>query len=215
MQKRFLIVLLGALAPQLASAEIYKSLGPDGKVVYSNVAPVNKNTPVAVLRPPTGQQAAIRSPRTATAPAAPSAPRPRAQPASHTGNETLTPDVVGAVANVMGMSHLVSSTRDFCVATLPASLKRYSTAAIAWEQRNAVVVAKKNRVLSMSDRNLVASALSGDMLRLTEDMMRPIKQAGTAERIKWCDKTIEDVDRGVLDLVGRASITPLMNYTLR
>lgn len=199
-----MLALLGALAPGLASAEIYKSLGPDGQVVYSNVAPVNKKTPVAILPPPPGQQAVIRS-----------TPRPKPQPVSHSGNETLTPDVVGAVANVMGMSHLVSSTRDFCVATLPASLKRYSSAAIAWEQRNAAVVAKKNRVLSMSDRNLVGSALSGDMLRLIEDMMRPIKQAGTAERIKWCDKTIEDVDRGVLDLVGRASITPLMNYTLR
>lgn len=203
-QHRCVLVLLGALAPSLASAEIYKSLGPDGQVVYSNVAPKSKNTPVAILPSPAGQQVAIKR-----------VPRPRSQPVAHSGNEMLAPDVVGAVANVMGMSHLVSSTRDFCVATAPASLKRYSTAATGWQQRNAVVVAKKNKVLSMSDRDLVASALSGDMLRLTEDMMRPIKQAGTAERIKWCDKTIEDVDRGVLDLVGRASITPLMNYTLR
>lgn len=203
-QHRLVLVLLGALAPCLASAEIYKSLGADGQVVYSNVAPKNKSTPVAILQPPVGQQPALRS-----------APRPKPQPAAHSGNEMLSPDVVGAVANVMGMSHLVSSTRDFCIATLPASLRRYSSAAVGWQQRNATVVAKKNKVLSMSDRDLVASALSGDMLRLTEDMMRPIKQAGTAERIKWCDKTIEDVDRGVLDLVGRASITPLMNYTLR
>lgn len=210
MQKRLLIALFGALAPASASAEIYKSLGPDGNVVYSNVAPVNKNTPVAVLKPPPGQQAIIRS---APPVVAQSAPRPR--PIQHSGNETLAPDVVGAVANVMGMSHLISSARDFCVAAVPASFKRYSNAAVGWQQRNAVVVAKKNRVLSTSDRHLMASALSGDMARLTDDMMRPVKQAGAAERIKWCDKTIEDVDRGVLDLVGRASITPLMNYSLR
>jgi hypothetical protein len=203
-QHRIVLVLLGALAPSLASAEIYKSLGPDGQVVYSNVAPKNKDTPVAILQAPAGQQVAIRSPA-----------RPKPQPVAHSGNEMLTPDVVGAVANVMGMSHLVSTARDFCVAAAPASLKRYSSAATAWQQRNAVVVAKKDKVLSVSDRGLIGSALSGDMRQLTEDMMRPIKQAGIAERIKWCDKTIEDVDRGMLDLVGRASISPLMNYTLR
>lgn len=199
-QMQLLLVLLGALTPPLALADIYKSLGPDGQVVYSNVAPKNKSTPVAILQPP-GQKAA--------------APRARPQPAVHGSNDVLTPDVVGAVANVIGVAHLISSTRDFCVATVPASLKRYSSAATAWEQRNAVVVAKKNSLLSISDRQLVAAALSGDVLRMTDDMMRPVKQSGTAERIKWCNKTIDEVDSGALDLVGRASIRPLMKYPLR
>lgn len=208
MQKRFLIALLGVLTQGTASAEIYKVLGPDGKIIYSNVAPKNKNTPVAVLKTTGGQQAAVRSAPVATVRAAP-------QAVHHSGSEALSPDVVGAVANVMGMAHLVSSTRDFCVATLPASIKRYSDAFLGWQRRNAAVVAKKDRILSTSDRSLIAAALSGDMFRMTEGMMRPVRQAAAAEKIKWCDKTIEDVDRGVLDLVGRASITPLMNYTLR
>lgn len=207
MQKRFVIALLGVLAQGSASAEIYKVLGPDGKIVYSNVAPKNRNTPVAVLVP-AGQQAVIRSAPLATVRAAP-------QSVQHSGNETLSPDLVGAVANVIGMAHLVNSTRDFCVAALPASIKRYSAAVLGWQQRNAAVVAKKDRILSSADRGLIGAALSGDMFRMTEDMMRPVKQAAAAEKIKWCDKTIEDVDRGVLDLVGRASIIPLMNYSLR
>lgn len=205
MQKRILIVLFGVLAQGAASAEIYKVLGADGKIIYSNVAPKNKNTPFAVLLP-VGQQAVIHSAPVAAA---------QAQPVHHHGSETLSPEVVGALANVMGMAHLVSSTRDFCVAALPASLKRYSSAVLGWQQRNAAVVAKKDRLLSTSDRSLIAAALGGDMFRMTEDMMRPIKQAAAAEKVKWCDKTIADVDRGVLDLVGRASITPLMNYSLR
>ena len=142
------------------------------------------------------------------------AARPRAVQ-HHSGAETLAPEVVSAVANVIGMSQLVNSTRDFCSATLPASIKRYSSAALGWQQRNAAVVAKKDNILSLSDRDLVASALNGDMLRLTEDMLRPIRQSGTAEKIKWCDKAIDDVDRGVLDLAGRVSIEPLMRYTIK
>jgi hypothetical protein len=60
-----------------------------------------------------------------------------------------------------------------------------------------------------------ASALSGDTRRMTEDMLRPIRQAATAEKIHWCDKALGGVGRGMLDLAGRASIVPLMNYTLR
>jgi hypothetical protein len=212
--KQLLVVLVAAFGAGPAAADIYTSRNPAGKIIVSNVAPVSKSTQVTVLRSPSSQTAAVRSMPVSVARRAHSAAaRPGNGDAS--GSDTLHSDVVGALANVMGMSHLISSTRDFCMATLPASGKRYSGAAVAWQQRNAVVVAKKNRILSMSDRNLIASALNGDMVRMTEDMMRPVKGAGTAEKIKWCDTTIDAVDRGVLDLAGRASIAPLMNYTLR
>jgi hypothetical protein len=208
---RILVVSLVCLVSAgAARADIYKTIGPDGKMVVSNVAPVTKAGQVMVLKPASSQSGTVHA---VPMDAAPRRVQPHALYSS--GSETLAPAVVGAVANVMGMSHLVSSARDFCVATSPSALKRYSSAAQGWEQRNAVVVAKKNRLLSTSDRNLVAAALGGDMLRLTEELMRPVRQASTAERIKWCDKTIEEVDRGTLDLVGRASIAPLMNYSLR
>ena len=120
--------------------------------------------------------------------------------------------ILGAVANVMGMVHLVSSSRAFCVATTPTSYKRYSSAADAWSQRNAAVVAHKEKVMSFGDQRLVANALSGDMVRQTEEMLRPVRGAGTAEKVAWCDKAFADVNRGALDLVGRASIEPLMRY---
>lgn len=212
MQLLFIMVCAAVARP--AVAEIYTSRNPAGNIIVSNVAPVIKSSQVTVLRSPSSQAAPVRS-VPVSAKRRVQAPSVHSGSSDASGSETLHSDVVGALANVMGMSHLISSTRDFCVATLPASFKRYSGAAVAWQQRNAVVVAKKNRVLSMSDRNLIASALNGDMVRMTEDMMRPVKGAGTAEKIAWCDTTIDAVDRGVLDLAGRASIAPLMNYTLR
>lgn len=211
---QLLIVLISAAGAGPAVADIYTSRNPAGNIIVSNVVPVSKSTQVTVLRSPSSQGAPVRSVPVSVA--RPVQARPVHSINSDAGgSETLRSDVVGALANVMGMSHLISSTRDFCVATLPTSFKRYSGAAVAWQQRNAVVVAKKDRILSVSDRNLIASALNGDMVRMTEDMMRPVKGAGTAEKIKWCDSTIDAVDRGVLDLAGRASIAPLMNYTLR
>ncbi len=135
-------------------------------------------------------------------------------PAPATASDVLRPEVIGAVANVMSVAHLVSSSRTFCVAAAPTSYKRYSSAADAWLVRNAVVVARKERILSVGDQRLVANALSTDMIRQTEELMRPVKDAGTAEKIAWCDKAFADVSRGALDLAGRASIAPLMSYKI-
>lgn len=129
--------------------------------------------------------------------------------------DLLRPDVIGAVANVMGVAHLVSSSRTFCVATQPTSYKRYTAAADAWGQRNAAVVAHKERIMALGDQRLVAHALSGDMVRMTEDMLRPVRSASNVEKVAWCERAFADVDRGALDLVGRASIAPLMSYKKR
>jgi hypothetical protein len=187
MKKSMLLALACMMAMSEASAEIRKSVESDGRVVVSNL-PLK------------------------TATLAVQAPAMRRSGADNAGLDLLRPEVIGAVANVMGIAHLVSSSRTFCVATAPTSYKKYSSVADAWHVRNASVITQKEKVMSMGDQRLVADALSGDMVRKTEEMMRPVRGAGTAEKIAWCDKAFADVGRGDLDLVGRASIKPLMSY---
>ena len=182
------VVLLGMAVMASASAEIRKTVGADGRLTISNV-PL-RPTPAVV--PP-----AVRRP---------------GMPAS---TDVLKPEVISAVANVMGIAHLVSSSRTFCVATLPTAYKRYSSAADAWQVRNAAVISQKDKLMAGDDQRLVADVLSGDMARKTDDMMRPVRDSGTAEKVAWCDKAFADVSRGALDLVGRASIAPLMSHRLR
>lgn len=175
MNKKFLLALIGLATAWGASAQVYKTTGPGGKLKYTDVPP------------PTA------------------APR----------NELLRPEVIGAVANVIGVAHLVSRTRAFCIAEFPSSYSRYSSAAQGWTKRNAGVIAQKERVMASEDRRLVASALNGDMVIKTEEMMRSIKAASAAEKNRWCDKTFNDVNSGMLDLAGRPSIIPLMRYVAR
>ena len=220
---KLLIALAALLTLAPASAEIYKVVGANGRVSYTNVAPEDKSRPGTLLQPPAVRGAVLSS---SLAPAA--SPEPELQvpvrrvstrapgraPAAD-GSRILTPDVIGAVANVMGVAQLVSSSRDFCIAAMPASNKRYANAAQGWDHRNATVVAQKDRILSHPVQHMVADALSADMIRKTADMMQPIKSSDNAARVKWCDKAFADVDRGVLDLIGRPSIAPLMNYGRR
>lgn len=176
-----------------ASAEIRKAVAADGRVTITNVP--------------------LKTAAVAIAPGA--ATRRQADLAAGSAIDVLRPEVISAVGNVMGMAHLVSSSRTFCVATLPTAYKRYSSAADAWHVRNAGVISQKERIMAGGDQRLVADVLSGDMVRKTDEMMRPVRDAGTAEKIAWCDKAFADVNRGVLDLVGRASIAPLMSYRPR
>jgi hypothetical protein len=218
--KSLVFALFGLMAVGSVPAQIYKVIGPDGKAAYSDRRPADSKSSVSIIEPPApispGAGPSILPVITRSSPVkqAPLQPRPTAGVVNRAG-DTLRPEVIGAVANVMGIAHLVNSSREFCIATLPASVKRYTASAVGWQQRNALAIAKKNRLMSSAEQALVASALSGDMIRKTDEMMRPVKLASMAEKTRWCDKTFEEVDRGMLDLVGRASIEPLMSYTLK
>lgn len=192
MKNRMVVAVICMAVMAGTSAEIRKTVAGDGGVTISNV-------PV----------------KTASASVAHGTPLARQRVAPAAAADVLRPEVIGAVANVMGMAHLVSSSRTFCVATLPTAYKRYSSAADAWHVRNAVVISQKEKIMAGGDQRLVADVLSGDMVRKTDEMLRPVRDAGTAEKIAWCDRAFSDVSRGALDLVGRASIAPLMSYRAR
>jgi hypothetical protein len=117
--------------------------------------------------------------------------------------DVLPPDVIAAVSNVFVVAHLVSRGREFCGG-------KYAVSAQSWHQRNSSVLQQKDRVMAHGDQALVASALVTDARRKTDGMLLPLQKASNAERSKWCSQAFADVDRGTLDLVGRASIAPLM-----
>ncbi|QYF95460.1 hypothetical protein KY495_10060 [Massilia sp. PAMC28688] len=124
--------------------------------------------------------------------------------------DVLPADVIGAVSNIIGVAQLVGRSSEFCGSVFPASQKKFSASAYHWQRRNAAVVSHKDRVMSHGDQVLVAAALNSDALRKTEAMLRPVIKGSAAEQGRWCAQAFADVDRGRLDLAGRASIVPLM-----
>lgn len=124
--------------------------------------------------------------------------------------DVLPPEVIGAVSNVLGVSHLLMRSRDMCGAAMPAAVKKYAASTHSWDVRNAAVILQKNRLMAHGDQRLVADALSGDAARRTDDMLRSVMNGSASEKAAWCNKAFADIDRGALDLAGRASIAPLM-----
>lgn len=125
--------------------------------------------------------------------------------------DVLPAEVISAVSNVLAISHLVARSRDFCAASFPSEQKKFALSAHQWQQRNATVLVRKVRVMAPDSQVLVASALDGDAVRKVDGMLGPVTKGSSAERRKWCEQAFGDVDRGRLDLVGRASIAPLMH----
>src|SRR5205823_5040343 len=143
-----------------ASAQLYKYVGPDGKIVYADRPPVapmpnvqvfSAGVPRAVGPEERGYltqrkaepapEAPVRRPVAASSvtPAASVEPEVRARELA-----PLLPALRAAIAETT----LIDRTVDLCILTLPKSYKRYVGAQDAWKGRNGAVTARVNALLS-------------------------------------------------------------------
>jgi hypothetical protein len=210
---------MGATSSAHAQA-IYKTIGPDGKVIYSD-------------KPPTG---AASTTSTLTRPAVPSSPKPAAD-----ARASNKPPVVGASAQsspsrgpadagardearidpvleralvrVMGNEDLLSRTEEVCQRTLPTSFKKYNAAATSWKQRNAAVLAQYRQVMSEGVTESQRQLIEARVKSINDPNMAIVANAPVASRITWCDKSFEEIRSGKIDLHDAPDVSgPLMNY---
>lgn len=229
-------LVLGAWAGGAGAQTIYKSVGPDGKVVFSDKPPAADpgQTTVTGHPPPTA-----RPPVPATAPVkalnapAPSEPvgaslppaRPvakRAEPAARPVAEqsppppVANPELEKAVTGVMGLEDLVQQTEDLCLRTLPTSFKKYNAATDGWKKRNAPILDQQRRVLAdmmpPPQRQLIEAAIKAK----TQQLLAPVNSASAAARIKWCDQSMDEVSKGAMDPSSKPHLlAPLMAYNVQ
>ena len=229
------LLALGGLNLNSAQAQVlYKSVGPDGKVVYSDQPPASNQYNV-LSRPATAS-----NPATATA----TTPAPSNSTASNTDNtmllkgqakkalalapapvapaptttavtppKPLDPALEGAVVGTLGVENLVTQTEKICLETLPTSFKRYSSATEGWQSRNADLVKQAKLALSKafaaSDRPLLQAAIAAN----NDNMLKRVKEADRYSRIKWCDQSSEEISIGKMDISSKPKLaTPLLAY---
>lgn len=202
----WLAALLGCavfgVAGDVWAQRVYKSVGPDGKVTFTD-------------RPPAGQEPAAAqgaaAPAAPAAPSAPSAPGAVAAPAAAPAAAQLEPALEKAILVLAGFESIVNEYADLCVKTLPTSFKKYQGAADDWRQRHVTLLARQNAVmrdhLSPAQRASMRSAVQFK----TRGMMAPVHAANTAQRIKWCDDNTLEVSGGKVDLAGN-HVAALMAY---
>lgn len=215
-----LITCTAALAP---AQTIYRVVGPDGKVTFTDRPPGNaeaaqqqqtaKPAPVSETRPMPQPAASATEPATAkkaNAAKATPADRPAAAPAEP---KPVDEALLRALVAVLFQETLVRKSEELCISTLPTSMKRYGDAADGWRQRNAVWLDKAQKqmlALGPEFQRVVKTRVDDDISKL----LKPVNDASMHQRIKWCDQTAQDLPKGTLDLGGKSMVTgPLSQVT--
>lgn len=199
-------LLLALLASGGASAQMYKIIGPDGKISYSDRPPVDTNAKVSVVKSHGVVHTPTPAPVAATAPA----PEDKAAQAKETLKKlAATPGLLAGLAAVLDTTALVNQSAALC-AKLPKA-SEYSNAKDAWHQRNAPIIAQHKTVYESmypaADRASFADKLGG---RVAKKLDHQVNTGNEASLIKWCDKSMDEVRTGKLDLADKEGVDVLM-----
>jgi pyruvate/2-oxoglutarate dehydrogenase complex dihydrolipoamide acyltransferase (E2) component len=216
-----LALAVGAAAGAQAQA-IYKTIGPDGKIIYSDKPPAgagSRTTTVGKQPAPSAPGAAAEA-RRAARPAAATAKTPvqasPGQPAEEAAGRDqarMDPVLERALVRVMGNEDLLSRTEEVCLETLPSSSKRYNAAASGWKERNAAILAQFRRVMAEGVSEAQRERLEMRVSDTNESSMAGVLSASPASRIKWCDQSFREIESGKLDLHDDPGVAdPLMSF---
>jgi hypothetical protein len=226
MRARSLASLLLLTLATNASAGLYKYVGPDGTVVYSDRPPVNPmphvqvfsaGVPRAVAANETGYLAPkkpdpVDAPvRQAAAPPTP-APAVQAQPAAPDARAQQLAPLLPGLRIAMDQTTLIDRSVDLCILTAPKSFRTYVAAQDAWKGRNAAVTARVGAVLSELVTGNDRLRLEQDALEHTSARLLAVRALSSAQRVEWCGRTAEEMGAGKADLAGMPGMRPLLQY---
>lgn len=206
----FLLLLLTAALG--AQAQVYRSVGPDGKVVFTDSPPADPNAGLSAVN--------VKDPDAQVSNQTPDSSQPVAAPApkkaKHVANKAAAPTpvvpvvpdaaLINAVSTVAGLEDMVNQTRNICIRTLPNAFEKYTGAADAWQQRNATVIAQKNHVLAQAFSEAEGNALVEKAKAHNQQTLAPVLGGTSAKRVSWCDKSADDMGKGTLDAFNNPSV---------
>lgn len=216
-----LTTLLLLPAPFAMAQAIYKVVGPDGKVTFSDKPDGAGAQAVDVKVPPSSRQSAAVDEAPVESPAERAAEAYRAKRAAAAAparttipatpqTATIQSDLLKAIMNTMALEDLVSQSERVCLQTLPTSFKRYSGATEGWGKRNEPALARYRKVLqtlTYDQRNKLTELVK----QQTASVLTVVEKAPMYSRIKWCDKSMDELDQGKLDIARKPDLWgPLM-----
>jgi hypothetical protein len=205
------------------AAGVYKIVGPDGKVSFSDKPPADAATTdkLDVVRTPTeplaahaASDASASSSRNIYAPQKSSAKRSVDVDESHGRFATAAdpdPATEKAIIGVLGFEDLVRQTETLCLSTLPTSYERYSGAAEGWRSRNAALVAQAHQVLTERYKAPQRQTIESSIRAKNDASLMPVAAASTASKISWCDSSTDAIKAGTMDVYNKSNLsTPLV-----
>lgn len=200
----FFCVLAASAVFAVHAQTIYKTIGPDGKPVYSDKPPANPATKYSVIGPPPAPPA---QPEPAEAGQAKPGQAKPAQPS------TVDPDLKNAVIAVMAADDLVRRYGEVCSRAAPASAVHFKEAMGTWRKRNARIVAQQQRVLSEAFTPAERAAVEAVVKAKNQRVLDSFSRASEKEKPAWCNESLKEISNGSLDVYGKRDVSgPLAKY---
>lgn len=206
MNKNWVVMVAGCmLASGVLAQQMYKVVGADGKITYSDRPAYEKANKLSVmksytLRPVESAKPADAKPAAAAVPVDP--------------NATITPDVEEVMVNIMNMNHVAVQYLQMCSAT-DVQARAYTTATGNWRKRNAVYVEQQKRLLMEVMSPIKRAELQDKSQAAVTDMTRSVPNT-VQGRKEWCDGTIAELDSKRADISKPSMLSiPITKYKAR
>lgn len=211
------MLALAASLPLAHAQGVYRIVGQDGRVTYSDQPPPGgaQNGRIDVLRPPatTVHSGAGRAGQSAVEASPPPAV---ARPAAHSRAAAPDDSIEAAVIGVLGLEDAVRRTETICVSTQPASARRYSAAVDDWARRNARPVLVARQTLSRAPDARTRDRIEEGVRQANVQRFEALGDATDGDRVAWCDRSVAEIAAGRMDVHDKPRLVgPLANLPIR
>jgi hypothetical protein len=187
-----LLALSGLLAWQACLAgPVYKIVGPDGKVSFTDL-------------PPAPSSAASNP-----------AKAPSKAPAIAAAAAKVDKSPTAALAASYSKQIIVESAARFCIGQAPATTTAVLAARDAWLARNGKISEKRNLVMQATMSPEERNAFTTNMQRTHDVYLSKMRVATLAEKTRWCERVPVSFAAPELDMSGDAAmVRSIMDYQL-
>ncbi len=215
-KKAILFAVLCTLTVCSAAAQqLYKSVGADGKVTFSDKMTKDDKAKVSVMRGNILRPTDVEPTPLPTL-ATPSRLRPNQSPSQvaavpRTATAT-TPELEFAVTEVMMMTEVARRFEPMCSAT-PTTAKEYSSAVTGWRQRNANFIEQQTRILMEVYSPIKRAELENKVTSRSDAAFHEVRGLSPEWRTKWCNKAVLDMRGRLNDVANNAAVAvPLITF---
>ena len=179
--------------------QMYKTIGPDGKVTFSDRPKLETATHLSVMRSnllrPVATPGAPDAEKPASeAVAAAAAAAPAVPPTS-----VIAPQIEAAILQVMAQAEFSRRHYRFCNAT-QASARAFNQAASGWKHRNYLVLEQQRKLLMQMVSPAKRYELQGKMAAMLEEETAKVSARNHEERAQWCKEAITAMANKEADL---------------
>lgn len=190
-QHFFLLCACLASANSAVAQQMYKVVGADGKVTFSDRPQADEKAKLSVMHSYTLREV---KPKASAEKAAPVKPKTQ-----DSAPVTVPPEIEEQMVTIMGLSAFGGRFEIFC-SDSESDGRAFATATLAWKQRNLAAIDQQRRLLMLVVSPVKRAELMAREEKLLAEEIAKISGRTAAARKEWCDGVVAELNSGRSDI---------------